>query len=93
MLRSATQVYLVAKGGNPGLSGTVNNSSLAMMTALGSCGSIVAGAAVVINEVTTVASVAALSAFYSTGGNVGTSATNGGWTGQCIWDGESAGEL
>jgi len=73
---SATQVYLVAKGGNPGLSGSVNNSSLAMMAALGSCGGIASGEAVVVNEVTTVASVAALAAFYSTGGNAGTSATN-----------------
>lgn len=73
---SSTQVYLVAKGGNPGLSGSVNNSSLAMMAALGSCGSITSSTAVVVNEVTTVASVAALSAFYSNGGNVGTSNTN-----------------
>jgi sugar lactone lactonase YvrE len=73
---SSTQVYLVAKGGNPGLSGSANNSSLAMMAALGSCGSLASGASVVVNEVTTVASVAALSAFYSNGGNVGTSGTN-----------------
>ena len=73
---SSTQVYVVAKGGNPGLSGSVNNSSLAMMAALGSCGSIASGTSVVVNEVTTVASVAALSAFYSNGGNVGTSNTN-----------------
>jgi hypothetical protein len=73
---SSTQVYLVARGGNPGLSGSVNNSSLAMMAALGSCGNITASTAVVVNEVTTVASVAALAAFYSSGGNVGTSSTN-----------------
>jgi sugar lactone lactonase YvrE len=73
---SSIQVYLVAKGGNPGLSGTVNNSSLELMSAVGSCGSIVSGAAVVVNEVTTVASVVALAAFYSAGGNVGASSTN-----------------
>ena len=73
---SSTQVYLIAKGGNPGLSGTVNNSSLGLMAALGSCGSVSSSTAVVINEVTTVASVAALAAFYSSGGNVGTSNTN-----------------
>jgi streptogramin lyase len=72
----ATQLYLIARGGNPGLSGSANNSSLGMMTAVGSCGSIVSGAAVVVNEVTTVASVAALAAFYSSGGNVSTSSTN-----------------
>src|SRR5258707_1590171 len=33
-------VYLVATGGNPGLSAGTNNAALAMMTALGSCGSL-----------------------------------------------------
>ena len=75
-INASTQLYLVAKGDNPGLSGSVNNSSLELMAAVGSCGSIVSRAAVVMNEVTTVASVAALAAFYSAGGNVGTSSTN-----------------
>jgi len=73
---SSTQVYLVAKGGNAGPSGSANNSSLELMAALGSCVGISSSTAVVVNEVTTVASVAALAAFYSTGGNVGASATN-----------------
>jgi len=73
---SSAQVYLIAQGGNPGLSGSVNNSALAFMAALGSCGSISSSTSVVVNEVTTVASAAALSAFYSSGGNVGTSNTN-----------------
>jgi sugar lactone lactonase YvrE len=73
---SSTQLYLIAKGGNPGLGGTVNNSSSALMTAVGSCGSVASGAAVVVNEVTAVASVAALAAFYSSGGAVGASITN-----------------
>jgi sugar lactone lactonase YvrE len=73
---SSSQLYLIAKGGNPGLSGSGNNSALWLMTALGSCGSIVSGTAVVVNEVTTVTSVAALAAFYSSGGNVGASSTN-----------------
>jgi sugar lactone lactonase YvrE len=73
---SSTQVYLIARGGNPGASGAGNNSSLGLMTAIGSCGSIVSGATVVVNEVTTVGSVAALAAFYASGGNVGVSSTN-----------------
>jgi hypothetical protein len=73
---SSAQVYLIARGGNPGGSGAGSNSSLGLMTAIGSCGSIVSGAAVVVNEVTTVGSVAALAAFYASGGNVGTSSTN-----------------
>jgi len=73
---SSTQVYLVARGGNPSLSGPVNNSALAMMSALGSCGSITSNTTVVVNELTSVASVAALAAFYSSGGNIGASSTN-----------------
>ncbi len=73
---SSTPVYLIAKGGNPGLSGPANNSAIWLMTAVGSCGNIASGSVVVVNEVTTVASVAALAAFYSSGGNVGTSGTN-----------------
>jgi hypothetical protein len=73
---SSSQLYLIARGGNPGLSGSVNNSSLGLMAAVGGCGSVVSSTAVVVNEVTTVASVAALAAFYSSGGNVGASATN-----------------
>jgi hypothetical protein len=73
---SSTQVYLVARGGVIVGNGSTNNSALAMMAALGSCGGITASTAVVVNEVTTVASVAALAAFYSSGGSVGASSTN-----------------
>jgi sugar lactone lactonase YvrE len=73
---SSNQVYLIAKGGNPGLNGSAGNSSSELMAALGSCSTIAASTVVVVNEVTTVASVAALAAFYSTGGNAGASSTN-----------------
>ncbi len=73
---SSTQVYLIARGGSPGVSGAGNNSSLGLMSALGGCARIVSGAAVVVNEVTTVGSVAALAAFYASGGNVGASSSN-----------------
>jgi hypothetical protein len=73
---SSNQVYLIAQGGNPGLNGSAGNSSLELMAVLGSCSSIASSTAVVVNEVTTVASVAALAAFYSTGENVGASSTN-----------------
>lgn len=68
------QVYLVATGGNPGLAAGTNNPALAMMTALGPCGSLSSSAS--INELTTVASVFALAQFMSAGANVGTSSTN-----------------
>jgi len=72
---SSALVYLVATGGNPGLSAATNNTALSMMTALGACGSLTS-TAISINEVTTVASVFALAQFMSPGANVGTSATN-----------------
>jgi trimeric autotransporter adhesin len=60
---NATLVYLVAAGGNPGLSS--NNSNLALMTALGPCASLTSSTFVTINEVTTVAAVYALAPFMS----------------------------
>ncbi len=56
---SATEVYLMARGGTPASSGGENNS-LALMSALGPCTGITAGSTVAINEATTVASAAAL---------------------------------
>jgi len=66
-------VYLVATGGDTG-SGA--NSALEMMTALGPCGGLTSASTVVVNEVTTVASAYALSAFMTTAPNVGSSSTN-----------------
>jgi hypothetical protein len=70
-----TPVYLLAKGGQAD-SGSAANPSLWLMTAIGPCGSIVAGSSFVVNEVTTAASVWALAPFLSSGGNVGSSCTN-----------------
>jgi len=71
------QVYLVAKGGNPGLDGVVDNSGLALMAALGTCGAFTSGTAnIVVNEVTTVAAVWALAPFMASFDHVGTSSGN-----------------
>ena len=70
-----SQVYLVAKGGSTSSSGG-ENSSLALMSALGYCTGIAAGSSVVVNEATSVAAVTALAAFYSEGGNIGATSTN-----------------
>jgi streptogramin lyase len=71
---ATTQVYLVTRGGDPGLG--VTNPALAMVAALGNCGDLRNSADVVVNEVTTVAAAWALAPFLSTGGIVGASPTN-----------------
>jgi hypothetical protein len=73
------QVYLVATGGNPGLSGNVNNGALALMAALGSCATLQANAATTfinLNEVTTIAGAWSLAQFMNAPTNAGTSAAN-----------------
>jgi hypothetical protein len=64
---SVSQIYIVASGGNPGLGGTVNNTNLAMLAALGPCpanGNLLAAVPFInIDEVTTVAGVWALQQF------------------------------
>ena len=74
---SDAQVYITATGGNPGLS--ANNPNLAMMAALGSCGTLLANAAntfININELTTVGSVYALAPFMSGYASIGSSLNN-----------------
>jgi hypothetical protein len=66
--QSTSQMYLVANGGQPG--GAAGNSALAMMTALGSCGTL-SSSPVVINEVTTVGSAWALAPFAANPLNTG----------------------
>jgi hypothetical protein len=73
------QVYMVAVGGNPGLTGTVNNTAIVQMAGLGQCpaaGNLAAQVPyLVINEVTTVAFAYAMSGFATTAYNVSTDAT------------------
>ncbi|HEV2645607.1 MAG TPA: choice-of-anchor D domain-containing protein [Acidobacteriaceae bacterium] len=56
-------IYVVATGGNPGVS--ANNPNLSLMATLGSCSSLTASTSIVINELTTVAAVYALAPFIS----------------------------
>ena len=76
---SGTQVYLLAVGGNPGLPIPQTNPNLALMTNLGQCpasGSFAASIpTVAINEVTTVASVYAISGFMTDLTHVSSSGT------------------
>lgn len=73
---SNTQVYLVARGGNPGLASGTNNSALVLMAALGNCGALSSAASYMVNEVTTVAAAWALSQFLGPSATVNASATN-----------------
>lgn len=72
---STTPVYLVATGGSSA-NGSAANANLALMVALGACGQLSSSTSVSINELTTVASVWALSPFMTSIANIGTSATN-----------------
>ncbi len=73
-----SQVYLVARGGNPGYPGNVNNTALVLLSALGSCGNLIANpnAFISVNEVSTVAAVYALAPFMTAYDHVGSSTTN-----------------
>ena len=80
------QAYMIAYGGNPGLTGTVNNSAIVLMAALSNCANLGPTTLVDIDEVTTVAAAYALSGFMPAGGagvaagnitaGVGTTTTN-----------------
>lgn len=66
-------VYITASGGNPGLTTGTHNDGIGLMAALGHCSTLGTGTVVQINEVTTVAAVAALAPFMSPPLNVGAS--------------------
>ena len=73
---SGSLVYLVATGGNSGLPGVVNNTDLAEMALLGTCGSLNASTSISVNELTTVASVEALAPFMADYAHVGNDPAN-----------------
>lgn len=70
-----SQIILTARGGNPGLPGTVNNTAIYLMAIAGRCGDITASTRIDVNEVTTVVSAYVLRPFV-TGNNVGVSSAN-----------------
>jgi sugar lactone lactonase YvrE len=71
---SASQVYLVGRGGS--VNSGSEDPALVMMAALGDCGNINSSTTVVMNEVTTAASVWALAQFMAPGAVVGATSTN-----------------
>jgi len=69
-------LYIVASGGNPGLTSGTNNSALRLMAALGPCSGVVTSTGIQINEVTTAASVVALTPFLSDATHIGAQGAN-----------------
>jgi streptogramin lyase len=71
---AGSQVYLVGTGGHP--TSLLTNNNLAMMVGLGTCGGTYLSNFINVNELTTVATVWALSPFMKGIANIGTSSTN-----------------
>jgi hypothetical protein len=71
---AASQLYIVARGGQVGTS--ADNTAIALASVLGACNQIVAGSSIVVNEVTTAATAWGLTQFLGAGGNVGAPASN-----------------
>jgi hypothetical protein len=72
----SNQVYIVARGGNPGLKAGTDNAALVLVAALGPCVNLANMSYVEINEVTTVAMAWALAPFMTSSVFVGASPTN-----------------
>jgi hypothetical protein len=72
---ASSEVYLISTGGNPGL-GTGVNPNISLMTALGQCSNLSSTNFVVINELTTVSSIAALSNFSTSYSSVGSATSD-----------------
>ena len=70
---AATQVYIVATGGN---AGSGSNSAISLAAALGPCSSLNSGTYIVIDEVTTIAAAYALAPFASDAVHIGATGSN-----------------
>ena len=68
---ATTLVYLLASGGNPGLTAGTNNTAITLMVALGQCQTLNSATFMVINEVTTVAAVSALAPYITSATAIG----------------------
>jgi hypothetical protein len=73
---NSAPVYIVATGGNPGLSGNVTNSALTLVTTLGNCANLTSSTFINLNEVTTAAAAWALAPFAQSATQLGAPSTN-----------------
>jgi len=69
-------VYITANGGNPGLAAGTDNTAISLMSALGACSTVTSAKPIVINELTTVASVFALETYMTSPTAIGSSSAN-----------------
>ena len=69
-------LYIVAAGGNPGISSQTNNVAVNMVAALGPCSGITSSTFIQLNELTTVAAAYALAPFMSDVAHVGAQGAN-----------------
>jgi Immunoglobulin I-set domain len=69
-------VYITAAGGNPGLAAGTDNTAILMMTALGACSTVTSSKQIVINELTTVASIFALETYMTSPTEIGSSSAD-----------------
>lgn len=60
---ASSEIYVMARGGNPGLPGTVDNSSLALVAAAGTCGSLTSSTFLQVDEQTTTVAAFMLAPF------------------------------
>jgi hypothetical protein len=74
---ASTLVYVVATGGNPGLSPGTNNTDIALMAALGPCGNLTGSTFITINELTTVGAIWPLAPFMASYTNIGSGSSDG----------------
>jgi Chitobiase/beta-hexosaminidase C-terminal domain len=68
---AASQLYLVASGGNPGLASGTNNQALRLLTLLGPCNQLSSSTIYPVNEVTTVGSIWPLSSYMTSATQIG----------------------
>jgi hypothetical protein len=70
----SSQVFLIADGGNPGLSSGTNNQALALTAMLGSCSELSAAQLIIVDEVTTVGSIWPLAHYMKSPTDLGSAA-------------------
>jgi parallel beta-helix repeat protein len=70
------EVYLVASGGNPGLGSGNSNSQLILFAALGACSSLTSSTFIDVDELTAIASIAALAPYMTSATAIGSGSSD-----------------